>query len=92
VKSFAWLPEALFLQNGHKSYVVNLKQVDTIEAHQVKIDKTAIPLAPVTGTVFIAHPEKESDKQRCKNTRNRVTYSFLSAVVGLEEAALKKAS
>lgn len=42
---FAWLPESIFCRT-HKSFVVNLKHVDTIEAHQVKINKTLIPLGP----------------------------------------------
>lgn len=40
---FSWLPESQFCRT-HKSYIVNLKQVDTVEAHQIKINKVSIPL------------------------------------------------
>ena len=40
---FAWLPESFFCR-VHKSYVISLAHIDFIEAHQVKIEKTIIPI------------------------------------------------
>jgi DNA-binding LytR/AlgR family response regulator len=40
---FSWLPQKLFCRI-HKSYVVNLKHVSLIETHQIKVNKSTIPL------------------------------------------------
>jgi two-component system, LytTR family, response regulator len=40
---FSWLPAELFCRI-HKSFVVSLKHVDTIEAHQIRIGKIILPI------------------------------------------------
>jgi two-component system, LytTR family, response regulator len=53
---FSWLPTSQFCRT-HKSYIVNLKKVDTIESHQVKINKVAIPLGSSYREDFLSRLE-----------------------------------
>ncbi len=53
---FSWLPADQFFRI-HKSYVVGLEHIDVIEASQVKIDKTVLPIGASYRREFLQRVE-----------------------------------
>jgi DNA-binding LytR/AlgR family response regulator len=51
---------SLHFQRIHKSYIISLKQIDTIEVHQVKIKDNVIPIGQTFRSEFF---KKTSDKR-----------------------------